>query len=469
MDPLQSWLTFGIAFVVTAVVVTAILIVVALVLTQVQNRKPFVVHLRARCKLPFRTLIAVAALWGIVAATFPLTDWIPGLVHLFSIIVVGIVAWLLVSGVYVLADVSNAKYQGAEDTIAARRMRTQMTMVRRLLIVIIVVIALGAILMTFPGIRTIGASVLASAGIASIVAGLAAQTVLGNLIAGVQLAFSDAARVGDVVVVEGEWGRIGEITLAYVVVDIWDQRRLIVPCTYFTSQPFTNWTRNASEILGTIAFDIDWRVNIAAMRVKLHEVLESTDLWDGRSGSLQIIDATGGFVRARSTVSAVDSGKLWDLQCLVREEMIAWLQKTGNFSLPVTRVQMIDGEAMDRKLARSGPKGVDADAERDNSGMFSGSPEAEARGSMFTGAIAIQEREQEAEDERAAAEREEQERAARAAGAPPTEPQPVDPSLNERPTPGWQQVPPPRPPLPAQDAGQQPPAQGPPSQGPVAD
>ncbi|QPZ37878.1 mechanosensitive ion channel family protein [Paramicrobacterium chengjingii] len=442
MDPLQSWLTFAIALVATAIVVVAIFFVIALGLTSLQRRKPALQYVRARCKLPFRTLISIAALWGVVAAAFPLPGWIPGLVHLLSIIMIGLVAWLLVSAVYVLADVSNAKYAGAEDTIAARRMRTQMTMVRRLLIVIVVVIALGSILMTFPGIRTIGASVLASAGIASIVAGLAAQTVLGNLIAGVQLAFSDAARVGDVVVVEGEWGRIGEITLAYVVVDIWDERRLIVPCTYFTSQPFTNWTRNASQILGTIPFEIDWRVNIAAMRVKLHEVLDNTELWDGRSGSLQIIDATGGFVTARSTVSAADSGKLWDLQCLVREEMISWLQKTGNFSLPVTRVQMIDGEAMDRKMARSGPKGAEADSERDSSGMFSGSPEAEARGSMFTGAIPVQE--QEKLDQQLAD-----------SSKPVTEPQPV---TSEQPQ-GWQQVPPPRPPLPTQDAEQQPPRQ----------
>ncbi|GAB2508320.1 mechanosensitive ion channel family protein [Paramicrobacterium agarici] len=440
MDPVQSWLTFAIALVVTAIVVVAIVIVIGLALTTLQRRKPALGYLRARCRTAFISLLGVAALWGVMAATFPLAGWLPGLMHLFSVVMIAIVAWLLVCGVYVLADVSNAKYAGAEDTIAARRMRTQMTMVRRLLIVIVVVIALGSILMTFPGIRTIGASVLASAGIASIVAGLAAQSVLGNLIAGVQLAFSDAARVGDVVVVEGEWGRIGEITLAYVVVDIWDERRLIVPCTYFTSQPFTNWTRSASQILGTVAFDIDWRVNIAAMRVKLHEVLEGTELWDGRSGSLQIIDATGGFVRARSTVSAADSGKLWDLQCLVREEMIAWLQKSGNFSLPVTRVQMVDGEAMDRKLSRSGPKAADAEAERDNSGMFSGSPEAEARGSMFTGAIAVQEREQEA--------------AAEEAAEAATEEMDAETSV---PPQAWQQVPPPRPPLPQQSTEQLPP------------
>lgn len=394
MGSWSPWITFGIAIVIAAAVVIAALLIVKTVLSTLERRRAGVRFLRLRATRSFMFFLIVAAAWAAMSASFPLREWMPGLSHLFSIALIAGVAWLLVDLVFVLADVSNAKYEGAEDSISARRMRTQMTMVRRLLIVIVVVIAVGSILMTFPGIRTIGASVLASAGIASIVAGLAAQSVLGNLIAGVQLAFSDAARVGDVVVVEEEWGTIGEITLAYVVVNIWDERRLVVPCTYFTSQPFTNWTRRGSQILGTIAFDIDWRVNISAMRQKLNEVLEGTDLWDGRSGSLQIIDATGGFVRARSTVSAVDSGKLWDLQCLVREEMIAWLQKSGNFSLPVTRVQMVDGEAMDRKMARSGPKNVDAEAEREQAGMFSGSPEAEARGSMFTGAIPVQEAEQ---------------------------------------------------------------------------
>lgn len=193
MEPWQSWLTFGIAFVATAIVIVVVLAVVSYTLTMLTRRTPSIAIVRNRSKSAFRTIVAVGALWAVVTASFPLRDWVPALTQLFSIVMIALVAWLLITLVYVLADLSNKKYEGSEGTVAARRLRTQMTMVRRLLIVIVVVIALGSILMTFPGIRTIGASVLASAGIASIVAGLAAQSVLGNLIAGVQLAFSDAA------------------------------------------------------------------------------------------------------------------------------------------------------------------------------------------------------------------------------------------------------------------------------------
>ncbi|WP_091186987.1 mechanosensitive ion channel family protein [Paramicrobacterium humi] len=391
----QRWLVFGIGLVVGAIVVAVVISALSYSLTLAGRRKPTVELVRARLKPAIRVSIGLIALWIVMAATFPYPDreWRSFVHHVFVIAVIAVVGWLLVGLVYVMEDLSNARYRiDVADNAAARRVRTQMTVVRRLLIVVVVVIAIGAILLTFPGIRAVGASVLASAGIVSIIAGLAAQSVLGNLIAGIQLAFSGALRVDDVVVVEGEWGRIGEITLAYVVVDIWDERRLILPCTYFTTQPFTNWTRRSSLILGTVEFDIDWRVGISAMRDRFNEVLASTDLWDGRSSSLQITDATGGFVRVRAVISAHDSGKLWDLRCLVREELVAWLQKDGRYSLPVTRVQMVDGPDADRRSTRSAPKGADAEAQRDHAGLFSGSPEAEARGSQFTGAVPVQKR-----------------------------------------------------------------------------
>ncbi|MFP5365357.1 MAG: mechanosensitive ion channel family protein, partial [Actinomycetes bacterium] len=171
----------------------------------------------------------------------------------------------------------------------------------------------------------------------SIVAGLAAQTSLVNVFAGMQLAFTDAIRVDDVVVVQKEWGRIEEITLTYVVVHIWDDRRLILPSTYFTTTPFENWTRRQSEVMGTVEFDLDWRAPVEDMRAELRTVLAGTELWDQRVGILQITDATGGFVRVRILVSAADSAALFDLRCLIREAMVTFLQQGHPQALPQQR------------------------------------------------------------------------------------------------------------------------------------
>ncbi len=221
-----------------------------------------------------------------------------------------------------------------------RRMRTQLKLIRRLVNVLIGVIAVGVVLFSFPEVRTVGTSVLASAGILSLIAGLAAQSTLGNLVAGIQLVFSDAIRVGDVVVVEDEWGSIGEITLTYVVLYIWDERRLILPATYFTTQPFTNWTRKSDLIKGTVYLDVDWRVPIPELRAKFMEIVTNSDTWDRRGANMVVYDATGGHVTVRFTVSSKDSDDIWDLRCHVREELVIWLQTNYPDALPVTRVLM---------------------------------------------------------------------------------------------------------------------------------
>jgi small-conductance mechanosensitive channel len=167
-----------------------------------------------------------------------------------------------------------------------RRVRTQITVLRRLVVALVVVFGLASVLMTFPAFSNIGKTLFASAGVLSVVAGLAAQTSLGAAFAGIQISFSDAIRVGDVVVVEGEWGRIEEITLTYVVVHIWDERRLVLPCTYFIKTPFQNWTRNATALLGTVALDVDFTVPLDAMRAELDRLIKSSKLWDGRANVL---------------------------------------------------------------------------------------------------------------------------------------------------------------------------------------
>ncbi|MET0424883.1 MAG: mechanosensitive ion channel family protein, partial [Actinoplanes sp.] len=190
--------------------------------------------------------------------------------HALVILFIGSFAWLVGALILVLEDMALSKWRtDVPDNLKRRRLKTQIVLVRRVTVAAIVIITLGVVLMTFPGIRALGASLLASAGLVSVVAALAAQSTLGNVFAGMQLAFSDAVRVDDVVVVEGEWGRIEELTLTYVAVQIWDDRRLLLPTSYFTTKPFQNWTRTNSAVLGTAELDVDWSTDVEPMRAEL--------------------------------------------------------------------------------------------------------------------------------------------------------------------------------------------------------
>jgi small-conductance mechanosensitive channel len=228
-------------------------------------------------------------------------------------------------------------------------------LIKRLASVLIAILAIGFALFTFPAVQGIGAGLLASAGVLSVIGGLAAQSVLGNLFAGIQLAFSNAIRVGDVVVVEGEWGTIGEITLSYVVVHVWDERRLIVPSTHFTSKSFETWTRKTSKILGTVYMDVDWCVPVEKVRAEFEKFLTNNPLWDNRTSSVLVTDATGGYVQVRFLVSAEDSSKQWDLRCEVREHMVTWLQKNHPAALPVSRVSLETPESSRKSRLKSSP------------------------------------------------------------------------------------------------------------------
>ena len=207
--------------------------------------------------------------------------WRSGIQHTFLILAIATGVWFAAALVVFVEDLGLHRYRlDVPDNRYARRVRTQVLILRRLTVVAAVVIGLGAILLTFPALQAAGASLLASAGIIGIIAGVAAQSSLANLFAGIQLAFSDAIRIDDVVVVEQQWGTIEEITLTYVVVHVWDDRRLVLPSTYFTTKPFENWTRQHSELLGSVEFDLDWRVSTGGMRAELNRVLAATDLWD---------------------------------------------------------------------------------------------------------------------------------------------------------------------------------------------
>ncbi|WP_229398319.1 mechanosensitive ion channel family protein [Micromonospora okii] len=317
------------------------------------------------------------------------TPWRQVVLHMLVLAVIAAASWLVASLLVVMEDVALARFRvDVPNNRHARRVRTQVVMLRRLTIAVIVILALGVMLMTFPSVRGVGAGVLTSAGVVGVVAALAAQSLLGNVFAGLQLAFSDAVRLDDVVVVEGEWGRIEELTLSYVVVQVWDDRRLILPTSYFTSKPFQNWTRTEAAVLGTAEFDVDWSVNVQAMREELRRLAESSDLWDGRVCVLQVTDATGGMVKVRALVSAADAGSLWDLRCLVREHLVAWVRDHRPTALPRMRAEVGDASGAlpwqpvgPRRPVR---RRADSDAP-DDARVFGGSDDGEARSEAFVG------------------------------------------------------------------------------------
>ncbi len=304
----KSWTGLGIAVAIAVVAALVVILFVAIIARGASRRRTGAQLILTKARHPFRFLVVVVAVW--IAVTFALPDqnwmtvkaatWHGGVAHAFLILTIIASTWLVAALVGYGLSLAVGRYSvDTPDNRMARRAQTQLLIVRRLLIVIIVVVGLASVLLTFPGVQALGTSVLASAGVVSIVAGLAAQSTLGNVFAGVQLAFSDAIRVDDVVVVNTEWGRIEEITLTYVVVHVWDDRRLVVPSTYFTSNPFENWTRTSSQLLGEVDFDLDWRVSTAAMRDPAGRDPET----DGQLGWAHAGapgDGRGGRVRARA-------------------------------------------------------------------------------------------------------------------------------------------------------------------------
>ncbi len=377
----KSWLGFGIAVGIALLVALMVILISALVIRLSSRRREWGRILTSRSRHPYRLLLVVIGLWSASYLTLPVrTNW-HAINHGFIVLTIAVATWFVAALVAFGLNMAMGHYHiDVPDNRLRRRLRTQLIIVRRLSTVVITLIGIASILLTFPGVQAVGTSVLASAGVVSIIAGLAAQSTLANVFAGVQLAFNDALRVDDVVVVEAQWGRIEEITLTYVVVHIWDDRRLVLPSTHFTTTPFENWTRHSSELLGSVDFDLDWHISPARMREELAKVLARTPLWDTRASILQVTDAVGGFVHVRILVTAVDAPTLFDLRCFVREQLVEWIHTKDPAGIPRTRVQMVDEQPQPRK--KSEPRA-------DTGGLFTGTPEAEERASQFTGSISV--------------------------------------------------------------------------------
>jgi small-conductance mechanosensitive channel len=356
---------------------------VHLVIRRMGRRSTLLADLARTAHRPFQ---AIVVLYAVEQALRTGIGGFPGrsaVLHGLIIAIIAAGAWLVADLLLVLEDVALSKWRtDVPDNMKARRLKTQVVILRRATIAAIVVIALGAALMTFPAVRTLGTSVLASAGLFSVVAALAAQSTLGNLFAGLQLAFSDAVRIDDVVVVEGEWGRIEELTLTYVALVIWDDRRLILPTSYFTTKPFQNWTRTASAVLGTAEIDVDWSTPVEALRAELRSVCEGTELWDGRVCVLQVTEAIGGAIRLRALVSANDAAALWDLRCLVRERLVTYVWEKHQDALPRVRAD-VDGHRT-LPVAHRPPAHGQAEAS-DDARVFGGGRDGDERGAAFLG------------------------------------------------------------------------------------
>ncbi|MFO7780994.1 MAG: mechanosensitive ion channel [Spirochaetia bacterium] len=230
------------------------------------------------------------------------------------------------------------------DNLRARRMHTQVRVIRRILTALVILIAAASALTTFETVRQLGTTILASAGILGIILGFAAQKSLGLILAGLQVAIAQPIRIDDVVIVEGEWGRIEEITLTFVVVAIWDRRRMVLPVSYFIEKPFENWTRASAQILGSVYLFVDYAFPVDDLRNKLYEFLQESRLWDGEAWVLQVTDATEKTIELRALMTAKDSPTSWDLRCEIREKMIAYIRDEHPGHLPHLRASL-DGDA----------------------------------------------------------------------------------------------------------------------------
>lgn len=261
--------------------------------------------------------------------------------HILGLVLIACIAWFLTEMLKVVEDIVGAKYNAHVSTdVNARRVTTQVSVLRRVMAVLIAILAIAAMLVTFPSIWNIGAGLFASAGVAGLVIGMAAKPTLSSLLAGIQVALTQPISLEDVVIVNGEWGRIEEIGVTFVVVRIWDLRRMVVPLTYFIENPFQNWTYQGADILGTVFLYTDFTVPVDEVRQELHRLLKSTDLWDGKVWVLQVTDCKNDVIELRALMSSSDSGRSFDCRCYVRENLIKFLQEKYPHALPKTRAEL---------------------------------------------------------------------------------------------------------------------------------
>lgn len=294
-----------------------------------------------RLRRPTRAAVLVGVL-EICVPLLPVSAEVRTLLYqIATVILIAAFGFVVLAILNTVSDIALRKYDiTVEDNMRARKHQTQIRVLRRSFGLLVGLLTFGAMFFAIPEARQYGVSLFASAGVAGLVVGIAARPVLSNLIAGFQIAFTQPIRIEDAVLVEGEWGWIEEITATYVVVRIWDWRRLIVPLTYFVETPFQNWTRESGSIIGSVSWHLDYRAPVQEMRDKLNELLEASDLWDHNVNVLQVIDTHSDSIHLRALMSAKTSPVAWDLRCSIREQMVAWLQHEHPQALPRVRAEM---------------------------------------------------------------------------------------------------------------------------------
>ncbi|WP_374470217.1 mechanosensitive ion channel family protein [Phenylobacterium sp.] len=354
---LATLIVFGLA---VAAALMAHVVVVRLVRGALRRRDEFWRALLVRTRRPARMLTVLIVL-GAVAPAAPLSPGATALFqHVMLIAFILVMGWITMTALDIGAALYMRRYRvDVSDNLIARKHLTQVKILRRAVAVLVMVVSVGLALMTISGVRQWGVSLLAAGGAASILVGLALQPLLSNIFAGIQIAVTQPIRIDDAVIVENEWGNVEEITTTYVVVRLWDERRMVLPLTYFLQKPFQNWTRESAQLMGTAMLYVDYALAVEPVRRKLEEILRASPHWDGRVGVVQLTDLKERTMELRCLVSAAASGPLFDLRCEVREKMIAWLQAEHPYALPRERQVLHRGEDWGRE-EEARPRGASA-------------------------------------------------------------------------------------------------------------
>lgn len=347
----DAWFQTLIAALIAVLVSLAIVFIGRAMLERIARHRTLMSAVLRKTKWPARFVLPLASL-GVVWTSAPDDLKLLGRVeHLNSVLLLTAVTWLALNAVQGVSDgvVLKNPYD-AEDNLRSRRILTQTKVLARTVMVMIVLAGASLILMTFPGARRVGTSLLASAGVAGLVVGIAARPLFSNLIAGLQIAIAQPIRLDDVLIVSGEWGKVEEITGTYVVLNIWDERRLIIPLQWFIENPFQNWTRSSAEIIGTVFLFVDYTMPLAPLRAEAQRLCEASKDWDRRFCLLQVTEAGEHNLQLRVLVTASNSSKAWDLRCFVREGLIEFIQREYPQHLPNWRGRLeghLDGSGHD--------------------------------------------------------------------------------------------------------------------------
>jgi small-conductance mechanosensitive channel len=353
-----DWLE-GLALVALAIVCALFMHRIAAILVKraIGERRSLAVQILEATSGPTRLALCLAAVAFVMPAA-PLSDEVRSdLTHLFAVATIALVGWITMRAVDLASTQYLLRYHDITENLLARKHVTQVRVFKRVIDTLIIIIAVSTALMTFESVKQYGVSLFASAGAAGLVVGLAARPLLSNLIAGVQIAITQPIRIEDAVIIENEWGWVEDIASTYVVIRLWDWRRMVVPLSYFIERPFQNWTRDAASLIGSVILHVDYAADVARIRKYLEQAVRESKLWDGAVVNLQMVETDARAIQLRALVSARNAPESWDLRCEIREKLVAFLQKEMPKALPRERADisppLVVPEEFEPRTARS--------------------------------------------------------------------------------------------------------------------